>query len=86
MCSSDLEGASRRYLETEAGLELGPGGEVRDGEWQGSGRGMAKDEVEGMERVVAVLGASDSGEAKETAAEVEEGEGEGDGEGENEMD
>jgi kinetochore protein Mis12/MTW1 len=77
-----VEGASRRYLETETGLELGPGGEVRDGQWQGSGRGMAKDEVEGMERVVAVLGASGPGEAKEAEAETEAGA----EEAENEMD
>ncbi len=67
-----VEGASRRYLETEAGLELGPGGEVRDGEWQGSGRGLGRDEVEGMERVVTVLGASGTGEKK--AGEGEENE------------
>lgn len=52
-----IESASRRYLETVAGVELGPAGEVRDGEWQGAGRGLARDEVEGLEAVVAVLGA-----------------------------
>lgn len=67
-----VEGASRRYLETEAGLELGPGGEVRDGEWQGSGRGLGKDEVEGMERVVAVLGAGEKKAAEGDEAEMDE--------------
>ncbi|KAM3529118.1 hypothetical protein MY4038_005584 [Beauveria bassiana] len=52
-----IETASRRYLETVAGVELGPAGEVRDGEWQGPGRGLARDEVEGLEAVVAALGA-----------------------------
>ncbi|KAM3444266.1 hypothetical protein MY4824_000155 [Beauveria thailandica] len=52
-----IETASRRYLETVAGVELGPAGEVRDGEWQGPGRGLARDEVEGLEAVVVALGA-----------------------------
>lgn len=52
-----VESASRRYLETVAGVELGPAGEVRDGEWQGAGLGLARDEVAGLETVVAVLGA-----------------------------
>lgn len=56
-----VERATRRYLETVAGVEMGPAGEVRDGEWQGPGRGLSRDEVEGLERVVAVLGASSGG-------------------------
>ncbi|KAL7789805.1 Mis12 domain-containing protein [Trichoderma ceciliae] len=51
-----VESSSRKYLETVAGLELGPGGEVRDGEWQGEGRGLSKGEVEGLERMAAVFG------------------------------
>ncbi|RFU75624.1 kinetochore-associated mtw1 [Trichoderma arundinaceum] len=51
-----IESSSRKYLETVAGLELGPEGEVRDGEWQGEGRGLSKGEVEGLERVAAMLG------------------------------
>lgn len=51
-----VEGATRRHLENVQGLELGKDGEVRDGEWQGEGRRLGKGEVEGLERVVAVLG------------------------------
>lgn len=51
-----IESSSRKFLETAAGLELGPDGEVRDGEWQGEGRGLSKGEVEGLEKVVAILG------------------------------
>jgi kinetochore protein Mis12/MTW1 len=51
-----VEGATRRHLENVQGLELGKDGEVRDGEWQGEGRKLGKGEVEGLERVVAVLG------------------------------
>lgn len=52
-----VETQTRKHLEQARGLELGPDGEVRDGEWQGEGRGLAKDEVEGLERVVAMLDA-----------------------------
>ncbi|KAL7932055.1 Mis12 domain-containing protein [Trichoderma chlorosporum] len=51
-----IEASSRKYLEMVAGLELGPEGEVRDGEWQGEGRGLSKGEVEGLEKVAAMLG------------------------------
>ena len=51
-----VETATRKHLENVRGLELGKNGEVRDGEWQGEGRGIAKDEVEGLERVVTFLG------------------------------
>lgn len=50
-----IESSSRKYLETVAGVELGPRGEVRDGEWQGEGRGLSKGEVEGLEKVAAAL-------------------------------
>ncbi|KAI1860186.1 hypothetical protein JX265_010110 [Neoarthrinium moseri] len=51
-----VEGATRRHLETVQGLELGKDGEVRDGEWQGEGRNLGGGEVEGLERIVSILG------------------------------
>ncbi|KIL95866.1 hypothetical protein FAVG1_00604 [Fusarium avenaceum] len=51
-----VEGASRKYLETARGLELGEQGEVRDGEWQGEGRKITRGDVEGLEQVVGMLG------------------------------
>lgn len=54
-----IESSSRKYLETVTGLELGPRGEVRDGEWQGEGRGLNKGEVEGLEKVAALLETGD---------------------------
>lgn len=51
-----VEGASRKYLETARGLELGSQGEVRDGEWQGEGRKITRGDVEGLEQVVSMLG------------------------------
>jgi kinetochore protein Mis12/MTW1 len=54
-----IESSSRKYLETVMGLELGPRGEVRDGEWQGEGRGLNKGEVEGLEKVAALLETED---------------------------
>lgn len=59
-----VEHATRRHLEIVHGLELGRHGEVRDGEWQGEGRQLAHGEVEGLERVAAMLGK----EAEEMAA------------------
>ncbi|KAK8048382.1 hypothetical protein PG994_010112 [Apiospora phragmitis] len=50
-----VESATRRHLEHVQGLELGKDGEVRDGEWQGEGRKLAMGEVEGLERMVALL-------------------------------
>ncbi|KAK0384850.1 hypothetical protein NLU13_7328 [Sarocladium strictum] len=57
-----VEGASRKYLESHGGLDLGEQGEVRDGEWRGEGREVAREEVEGLERVVTILGSSGKGE------------------------
>ena len=54
-----VEAATRHHLETMHGLELSKHGEVRDGEWQGPGRSLARGEVEGLERVVALLGGED---------------------------
>ncbi|KAH8170730.1 mis12 protein [Sarocladium implicatum] len=51
-----VEGASRKYLESHGGLDLGEQGEVRDGEWRGEGQGVGRDEVEGLERMLAILG------------------------------
>ncbi|EGR48666.1 uncharacterized protein TRIREDRAFT_107552 [Trichoderma reesei QM6a] len=56
-----VESSTRKYLETVVGLELGPEGEVRDGEWQGEGRGLSKGEVEGLEKVAAMLGGGEGG-------------------------
>ncbi|KAI1655119.1 Mis12 protein-domain-containing protein [Daldinia decipiens] len=60
-----VEGATRRYLETVEGLELGRHGEVRDGEWQGAGRGLARDEVGGLEGVITLLGGEEQEEERE---------------------
>ncbi|KAI0844173.1 Mis12 protein-domain-containing protein [Daldinia vernicosa] len=60
-----VEGATRRYLETVEGLELGRHGEVRDGEWQGAGRGLARDEVGGLEGVITLLGGGEEQEEEE---------------------
>jgi kinetochore protein Mis12/MTW1 len=51
-----VEGATRKHLEQVRGLELDKAGEVRDGEWQGEGRAFGKGEVEGLEKVVTLLG------------------------------
>ncbi|KAM3566677.1 hypothetical protein ARSEF4850_000328 [Beauveria asiatica] len=67
-----IETASRRYLETVAGVELGPAGEVRDGEWQGPGRGLARDEVEGLEAVVVALGAQQQPATEKASAPAQE--------------
>ena len=54
-----VEKETRRHLENVRGLELGEMGEVRDGEWQGEGRKIAKGEVEDLERVVGMIGGAD---------------------------
>ncbi|KAG5999808.1 hypothetical protein E4U43_001852 [Claviceps pusilla] len=54
--SEYIESASRKYLERSVGLELGPQGEVRDGEWQGGGPSATKSEVESLENVSLLLG------------------------------
>ncbi|KOS16629.1 Kinetochore-associated protein MTW1 [Escovopsis weberi] len=50
-----IESSSRKYLETVSGLELSAAGEVRDGDWQGQGRALSKADVEGLEKIVALL-------------------------------
>ena len=67
-----VEAASRKYLESAAGLELGPQGAVRDGEWQGDGRQLSRGEVEGLEKVVAILGSARKGGAPEDAGAADE--------------
>lgn len=57
-----VEAASRKYLENSRGLELGAQGEVRDGEWQGEGRKVTRNEVEGLEQVAAMLGQGKPGQ------------------------
>lgn len=51
-----VEASSRKLLERAPGLELGPQGDVRDGEWQGGDRAPTKAEVDGLEKVAAALG------------------------------
>ncbi|MBE3041029.1 hypothetical protein IMZ48_00260 [Candidatus Bathyarchaeota archaeon] len=51
-----VEGQTRKHLEDARGLELGPQGAVRDGEWQGEGRKFTKGEVEALEAVSEALG------------------------------
>ncbi|KAI3336730.1 hypothetical protein HD806DRAFT_16317 [Xylariaceae sp. AK1471] len=63
-----VESATRRHLETVQGLELGKHGEVRDGEWQGPGHNLARGEVEGLERVVAILGGGNGGDSAAAGA------------------
>ncbi|KAI0155077.1 Mis12 protein-domain-containing protein [Hypoxylon sp. FL1284] len=58
-----VEGATRRYLETVEGLELGARGDVRDGEWQGAGRGLAPGELGAAEKSFAMLGRGAPGES-----------------------
>lgn len=51
-----VESQTRRLHENVRGLELGPQGAVRDGEWQEEGRRVGRAEVEALERVVGLVG------------------------------
>jgi kinetochore protein Mis12/MTW1 len=51
-----VESQTRRLHENVRGLELGPQGQVRDGEWQQEGRRVGRWEVEALERVVGLVG------------------------------
>lgn len=51
-----VEAQTRRLQTNARGLELGPQGDVRDGEWQEQGRRLAKGEVDALERIVALVG------------------------------
>jgi kinetochore protein Mis12/MTW1 len=53
-----VEASTRKHLENIRGLEFDKTGSVRDGEWQGEGRQLARGEVEGLEKVVTILGGS----------------------------
>ncbi|KID97719.1 Centromere protein Mis12, partial [Metarhizium majus ARSEF 297] len=66
-----IEGASRKYLERSGALELGPHGEVRDGEWHGGGRSLARGEVEGLENIASLL-ANEGGGSKGDDKTVDE--------------
>ncbi|RYO81277.1 hypothetical protein DL764_009786 [Monosporascus ibericus] len=82
-----VEAAARRHLESVQGLELGRRGEVRDGEWQGGGRSLARGEVEGLERIVSLLGGPAAAAAGEAAVgEAQGGGGGGKGRGEEDDD
>ena len=50
-----VETLTKRFLVNERGLELGPQGEVRDGEWQEQGRRITRGEVEALEKVVSMI-------------------------------
>ncbi|KAG6005748.1 hypothetical protein E4U21_007699 [Claviceps maximensis] len=69
--SQYIESASRKYLERSVGLELGPQGEVRDGEWQGGGPSATKSEVESLENVSSILGSRAAAETGETGDDDE---------------
>ncbi|KAI9897604.1 hypothetical protein N3K66_007460 [Trichothecium roseum] len=71
--SNYVESTSRKYLENVEGLELGEQGEVRDGEYQGQGRNLMRGEVEGLERVAAVLGSAAGPAAAEAVAAAADG-------------
>ncbi|KAK0621146.1 Mis12 protein-domain-containing protein [Bombardia bombarda] len=66
-----VETAARRHLERARGLELGADGEVRDGEWHGEGRSLAEGEVEGLERMVGILGGGGSNGEQEQQVQDE---------------
>jgi len=60
-----IEKQTKRHLEKKRGLELGPQGEVMDGEWQGGGRALGRGEVENLEKVMGVVagdGANEKGD------------------------
>ena len=51
-----VEGEMRKHLQYVRGLELEADGSVRDGEWQGEGRSLGRDGVEGLEKVAGFVG------------------------------
>ncbi|KAK4442248.1 putative mis12 domain-protein [Podospora aff. communis PSN243] len=57
-----VEAATRKHLENVRGLDLGKNGEVRDGEWDGGGRSLGQEEVEGLEKVALALGGGSTGD------------------------
>ncbi|KAL5598804.1 hypothetical protein BROUX41_003862 [Berkeleyomyces rouxiae] len=67
-----VETATRKHMERTRGLELGPQGEVRDGEWQGAGRKIRMAEIEGLENVLALMGGGANGEPQRGQGEGRE--------------
>jgi len=57
-----VESATRKHLENVRGLDLGKNGEVHDGEWDGGGRSLGQEEVEGLEKVVLDLAGGEDGD------------------------
>ncbi|KAH7140642.1 Mis12 protein-domain-containing protein [Dactylonectria macrodidyma] len=68
-----VEAASRKYLEDSRGLELGEQGEVRDGEWQGEGRKVTRNDVESLEQVASMLGKGKPGQSSQQDAGTQGG-------------
>jgi kinetochore protein Mis12/MTW1 len=62
-----VESQTRRLHENVRGLELGPQGAVRDGEWQEEGRRVGRWEVDALERVVGLVSGSGEEEMDEDA-------------------
>ncbi|EHL00242.1 putative Kinetochore-associated protein MTW1 [Glarea lozoyensis 74030] len=56
-----VENETRKHLENVRGLELGDMGEIRDGDWQGEGRKIGKQEVEDLEAVVGMVNGKPNG-------------------------
>jgi kinetochore protein Mis12/MTW1 len=68
-----IESQTRRLHENVRGLELGPKGEVRDGEWQERGRRVGRAEVENLERVLGIVGnGNPEGQAEGQGEEMDE--------------
>lgn len=67
-----IESQTRRHLENVRGLELGPQGEIRDGEWQGEGRTFGEGEVSGLEKVVGMLGGGAGGVVEDQGDAMDE--------------
>jgi kinetochore protein Mis12/MTW1 len=67
-----VETSARKHLENIRGLELGNNGNVRDGEWQGEGRTLAKGEVEGIEKVVTILSGNNASSSRADENEMDE--------------
>lgn len=63
-----VETLTKRFLVNERGLELGPQGEVRDGEWQEKGRRITRGEVEALEKVVSMISEEGRGDEMDEGA------------------
>jgi kinetochore protein Mis12/MTW1 len=63
-----VETLTKRFLVNERGLELGPQGEVRDGEWQEQGRRITRGEVEALEKVVSMISGDGKGNEMDEGA------------------